>query len=83
MKTYVEFADSYEEINAIPLTAYYNNIIILRGASKFFAAPGLRLGYAITQPGSDRLYQHPQKSVDDQFSCRFIGRDHVSGYGIY
>ena len=47
-ETYVEFADSYEEINAIPLTAYYNNIIILRGTSKFFAAPGLRLGYAIT-----------------------------------
>lgn len=47
-ETYVEFADNWEEITSIPLTAFYNNIVILRGTSKFFAAPGLRLGYAIT-----------------------------------
>lgn len=47
-ETYVEFANNYDEVNAVPLTAYYNNLIILRGTSKFFAAPGLRLGYAIT-----------------------------------
>ncbi len=47
-ETYVEFADNAEEITSVPLTAYYNNIVILRGTSKFFACPGLRLGYAIT-----------------------------------
>jgi threonine-phosphate decarboxylase len=46
-ETYVEFADNIEEITAIPLTEIYNNVIILRGISKFFAAPGLRLGYGI------------------------------------
>ncbi len=47
-ETYVEFTEKYDEINAVSLTNYYNNIVILRGISKFFAAPGLRLGYAIT-----------------------------------
>lgn len=47
-ETYVEFADNMEQIDAVPLTNYYNNLVILRGTSKFFAAPGLRLGYAIT-----------------------------------
>lgn len=47
-ETYVEFADNMEAIDSVPLTNYYNNIVILRGTSKFFAAPGLRLGYAIT-----------------------------------
>ena len=55
-ETYIEFTEHYDEVNSVPLTAYYNNIIILRGTSKFFAAPGLRLGYAIT--GNSDLLSH-------------------------
>lgn len=47
-ETYVEFADNVKDTTSIPLTNYYNNIIILRGTAKFFASPGLRLGYAVT-----------------------------------
>ncbi len=46
-ETYVEFDTNMEAVTSIPLTEYYNNVIILRGTSKFFAAPGLRLGYAV------------------------------------
>jgi len=46
-ETYIEFVDNISDITSVSLTTYYNNIIILRGISKFFAAPGLRLGYAI------------------------------------
>ncbi|MCI8639671.1 MAG: aminotransferase class I/II-fold pyridoxal phosphate-dependent enzyme [Coprococcus sp.] len=53
-ETYVEFADDMEEITAIPLTEKYENLFVLRGISKFFAAPGLRLGYGVT--GSRKLY---------------------------
>ena len=47
-ETYEEFTDAGSKISSIPLTNNYNNLIVLRGISKFFAAPGLRLGYAVT-----------------------------------
>lgn len=47
-ETYVEFAPDYAAVDSVPLTRYYNNLVILRGVSKFFASPGLRLGYAVT-----------------------------------
>ena len=46
-ETYVEFAADYDRINCVPLASSYSNLCLLRGVSKFFAAPGLRLGYAI------------------------------------
>lgn len=48
-ETYIEFSDSYDQICAIPLVAEFNNLFVIRGISKFFAAPGLRLGYGISQ----------------------------------
>lgn len=53
-ETYVEFAADMEEITAIPLADTYENLFVLRGISKFFAAPGLRLGYGVT--GSQKLF---------------------------
>ena len=47
-ETYEEFAPESSKVSSIPLTNNYNNLIVLRGISKFFAAPGLRLGYAVT-----------------------------------
>lgn len=45
-ETYIEFCAD-PAISCVPLTASYNNLCVLRGTSKFFASPGLRLGYAI------------------------------------
>ncbi len=47
-ETYVEFAPNTEKITAVPITKRYDNLMVIRGVSKFFAAPGLRFGYGIT-----------------------------------
>lgn len=47
-ETYVEFAPDIAEITAVPFTDRFDNLIVIRGVSKFFAAPGLRFGYGIT-----------------------------------
>lgn len=48
-ETYIEFSDILDQICSIPLTKKYDNLFVIRGIAKFFAAPGLRLGYGITK----------------------------------
>lgn len=46
-ETYVEFVLDLNSISAVQLTKNYDNLMVVRGVSKFFSAPGLRLGYGI------------------------------------
>ena len=50
-ETYVEFACE-DTAASVPLVYDFDNLIILRGTSKFFACPGLRLGYGISSNAS-------------------------------
>ncbi len=56
-ETYIEFSDNLNEICAIPLVEKFDNLFVVRGTSKFFAAPGIRLGYGVSSNQSflDRL----------------------------
>lgn len=47
-ETYIEFVPDVDELSAIPLTELFDNVIILRGTSKFFATWLPQPGYAIT-----------------------------------
>lgn len=47
-ETYVEFAPDVNAFTSMPLVKDFDNLMIIRGVSKFFAAPGLRLGYGVT-----------------------------------
>ncbi|MGL5544662.1 MAG: pyridoxal phosphate-dependent aminotransferase [Cetobacterium sp.] len=49
-ETYIEFTDS-SKASAINLVQKYDKIIVIRGTSKFFSTPGIRLGYAIISKG--------------------------------
>ncbi|CDZ75581.1 threonine-phosphate decarboxylase [Peptoniphilus sp. ING2-D1G] len=46
-ETYVEFTDT-GVFSSIPLTDKYENLLVMRGVSKFFAMPGIRLGYGVS-----------------------------------
>lgn len=68
-ETYIEFADQLEEICAIPLVAEFDNLFVIRGTSKFFAAPGLRLGYGVS---SNAAFLNQLKTNQDPWSVNSL-----------
>ncbi len=74
-ETYIEFSDILPEICSIPLSAEFDNLFVIRGTSKFFAAPGIRLGYGIS---SNQAFLDRFKTNADPWSVNsladFIGQ---------
>ena len=69
-ETYVEFTMDIAAVTAAALVDKYDNFMVLRGVSKFFAAPGLRLGYGIS---SNKALLKRIKSVQIPWSLNSIG----------
>ena len=61
-ETYVEFAPDISAVTAVPLTRRFPGLMVLRGVSKFFAAPGMRFGYGITG-NKDFLKKMKEKQI--------------------
>ncbi len=68
-ETYIEFADNLDEICAIALVAEFDNLFVIRGTSKFFAAPGLRLGYGVS---SNAAFLNRLKTNQDPWSVNSL-----------
>ena len=68
-ETYIEFSDNIDEICSIALTTKYDNLFVIRGISKFFSAPGLRLGYGIS---SNKKFHTLLKSNQDPWSVNSL-----------
>ena len=69
-ETYVEFAPDIHAVTAMPLVEKYDNLMILRGVSKFFAAPGMRLGYGAT---SSEGFLSELKRMQNPWSLNSLG----------
>lgn len=69
-ETYVEFAPDIGAVTAVPLTQKYTNLMVLRGVSKFFAAPGMRFGYGVT--GND-MFLKKMREKQIPWSLNSIG----------
>lgn len=51
-ETFIEFIYDYKEYQSLDLINDYDNLFVIRAATKFFGLPGLRLGYGF---GSENL----------------------------
>lgn len=68
-ETYIEFSENIEEICSIALTQKYDNLFVIRGISKFFAAPGIRLGYAVC---SNQTFLSTLKKIQNPWSVNIL-----------
>lgn len=50
-ETFLDFVSDRKKVTALNIIQEYNNLFIVKAFTKFFAVPGLRLGYAIANQG--------------------------------
>lgn len=66
-ETYIEFAD--HSYSSMPLVPKFQNLMVIRGISKFFAAPGLRMGYGAT---SNQTFRDTLKETQNPWSINSL-----------
>ncbi|GFP76924.1 pyridoxal phosphate-dependent aminotransferase [Clostridium fungisolvens] len=47
-EAFIEFAPKFKDASMVEFISQYDNLLIIRAATKFFGMPGIRLGYGIT-----------------------------------
>lgn len=60
-ESFLDFRDDRDEYSVVDLVQNYQNLIVLKSLTKFYAVPGLRLGFAIVP---EELCQEMERNKD-------------------
>lgn len=68
-ESFMDFVENKERYSVISLTNKYDNLIIVKSLTKYFAFPGLRVGYGIT---NNEYYNQRIKKVSPPWSINTL-----------
>ena len=63
-EAYAEFADAPDYASALPLVARYPHLVVTRTFSKAYALAGLRVGFAVADPGLVAVMERVRESFN-------------------
>jgi histidinol-phosphate aminotransferase len=63
-EAYAEFADAPDYASALPLVATHPNLVVTRTFSKAYALAGLRVGFAVADPGLIAVMERVRESFN-------------------
>lgn len=63
-EAYAEFADAPDYASALPLVARYPHLVVTRTFSKAYALAGLRVGFAVADPGLIAVMERVRESFN-------------------
>ena len=63
-EAYAEFVDAPDYASALPLLAAYPNLVVTRTFSKAYALAGVRVGFAVADPGLIALMERVRESFN-------------------
>lgn len=63
-EAYAEFVDAPDYASALPLVARYPNLVVTRTFSKAYALAGLRVGFAVADPGLIAVMERVRESFN-------------------
>lgn len=71
-ESFLDFVENKEDYSVISLTESYKNLIVVKSLTKFFAFPGIRIGYGIT---SNRDYIDSINKVSVSWAVNTVAGD--------
>jgi len=73
-EAFIDFSENEQQLSKIHTAATtHHNLVVIRSMTKFFAVPGIRLGFAVAQPEIIRQMRHLQVPWSVNHFAQLIG----------